>query len=183
MVPTFLVVALDGGRVATPLLVMDKLLVVVFCFCMGTRGFIGLTCDVVALETTCFLGEIAFAVALDLTGRAVTTGFVTVVGRDVVAGRVAVGLVATVAVLVVAVDRIDLVAEMVVVRFAEATVGRVLVATSPREEVVTDGAFVTGIFEGAALGFATSEVGLGFHLETDGSRNRASPSSSDAGAE
>ena len=182
MVPTFLVVALDGGRVATPLLVVDKLLVVVFCFCMGTRGFIGLTCDVVALETTCFLGEIAFAVALDLTGRAVTTGFVTVVGRDLVAGRVAVGLVATVAVLVVAVDRIGLVAEMVVVRFAEATVGRVLVATSPRE-VVTDGAFVTGIFEGAALGFATSEVGLGFHLETDGSRNRASPSSSDAGAE
>ena len=77
MVPTFLVAALDGGRETTPPLVIDELLLVVFSFCMGTRGFIGLTWDVVALETTCFLGEIAFAVALDLTGRAVTAGFVT----------------------------------------------------------------------------------------------------------
>ena len=85
-------------------------------FCAGTRGFIGLTCEVVALETTCFLGEIAFAVALDLTGRAVTVGFVT--GRDTAVGRV------VMAVLTVVPDRVCLVTE-------EATAGRILVVPSP----------------------------------------------------
>jgi len=77
VVSAFLI-ALDGGRAATLLLVEDELPAVVFGFCMGIRGFIGLTRDVVALEMICFLGEIALAVALDLTGRAVTVGFVTV---------------------------------------------------------------------------------------------------------
>jgi hypothetical protein len=110
-VPATLVVALDGGREIAPLLVVVELFTVVLGFCMGTSGFMGLTCDVVALETTCFLGEIAFAVALDLTGRAVTTGFVTVVGREVVAGRVAVFLVVVVAVLTVVADRVGRVVE------------------------------------------------------------------------
>jgi len=122
VVPTFLAVTLDGGRETTTPLVVDELLLAVFGFCTGTRGFIGLTCDVVALETICFLGEIAFAVALDLTGRAVTAGFVT--GRDTVAGRVVVVLVGTVAVLVVVTDLGCLVTE-------GATVGRILVATRP----------------------------------------------------
>ena len=37
---------------------------------------------------TGFLGEIAFVVALDLTGRAVNVGFVTLVRRDAVVWRV-----------------------------------------------------------------------------------------------
>lgn len=119
--PTFLVVALDGGREATPLLVVDELFAVVFDFCAGTKGFIGLTCDIVAFETACFRGEIAFAVALDLTGRAVTTGLVTVVGREVV-GRVDMVLVVVVAVLTVVADRVGRVVEV------EATVSRGLVA-------------------------------------------------------
>ena len=144
MAPTFLVVALDGGRETIPPLVVDEFLLVVFGFCTGTRGFIGLTWDVVALETTCFLGEIAFAVALDLTGRAVTAGFVT--GRDTVAGRVIVFLVGTVVVLIVVPDRVCLVTE-------EVTAGRILVAPSPPEEALTGRTFVTGTFEVAALGF------------------------------
>jgi len=115
-VPAFLVVALDGGRESTPLLMVDELFVVAVGFCTGTRGFIGRTCDVVALERNCFLGEIAFAVALDLTGRAVTVGFVTVAGREVVVVRVVV-----VAVLSAVVDRAGRVVEM------DATVPRVLV--------------------------------------------------------
>lgn len=114
--PTFLVVALDGGRETTSLLV-------VFCFCTGTRGFIGLTCDVVALERNCFLGEIAFAVALDLTGRAVTVGFVMAVGREVEVVRVAVVLAVVVAVLTAVVDRVGRVVEV------DSTVPRVLAET------------------------------------------------------
>lgn len=121
VVPTFLVVVLDRGRETTPLLV-DELPFVALCFCAGTRGFIGLTSDVVVLETACFLGEIAFAVALDLTGRAVIEGFVTVVRR------VAVVLVVTVAARTVVADRVGLVAGVSAVRFVEATVGRTLVA-------------------------------------------------------
>ena len=158
-VPTFFVVALDGGRETGPLLVVDELFTVVLGFCTSASGFIGLTCDVIALETTCFLGEIAFAVALDLTGRAVTTGFVTVMGREVVAGRVAVVLVVVVAVLIE----------------VGATVSRVPVAASFREEALTGRAFVTGILEGAAADFG---VGFSFDLEVDGSRNRSSSSSS-----
>jgi len=124
VVPAFLVVALDGGRETTPLLVVDELFAVVFGFGTGTSGFIGLTCDVVVLETACFLGEIAFAVALDLTGRAVTTDFVTVVGREVTVGRVVAILVAVVVVLTVVTDRAMRVLEV------EATVSRVLVAGS-----------------------------------------------------
>ena len=124
--PTFLV-ALDGGRAATPLLVVNELPTVVFGFRSGIRGFIGLTCDIVALDMTCFLGEIAFAVALDLTGRAVTAGLVKAVGRDVVAGRVVAVLVVAVTVPTVPVDRVGLVFEVAVVREMEATVGRILV--------------------------------------------------------
>ena len=164
-VPTFLVVALDGGREATPLLVIDELFTAVLGFCAGTRGFIGLTCDVVALETTCFLGDIAFAVALDLTGRAVIAGFVIVVGREVVAGRVDVVLVVAVAVLTAVADRVSRAVEV------EATMSRVLVEASLWEEALTGGPFV---LEGAALGF---EVDFDFDL--DGSRNRSLPSSSD----
>ena len=171
-VPTFLLVALDGGRETTPLLVVDELFTVVFCFCTSDSGFMGLTCDVAALETTCFLGEIAFAVALDLTGRAVTTGFVTVMEREVVARRVAVVLVAVVAVLIVVVNRAGRVVE------AGATVFRVPIAASFREGALTGRVIVTGIFEGAALDFG---VGFSFDLEVDGSRNRSSPSSSDEG--
>lgn len=132
MTPTFLVVVLDGGRDTTPLLVADVLLVVVFGFCTGTRGFIGLTCDVVVLETTCFLGETAFAVAVDLTGRAVNVGFVT--GRGATIGRAVVVLVVNAAVPTVVADRVGLVAEKAVVRVLEATFGRILVVTAPREE-------------------------------------------------
>jgi len=126
VMPTFLV-ALDGGRAATPLLVVDELPTVVFGLRSGIRGFIGLTCDIVALDMTCFLGEIAFAVALDLTGRAVTAGLVKAVGRDVVAGRVVAVLVVAVTVPTVPVDRVGLVFEVAVVREMEATVGRILV--------------------------------------------------------
>ena len=168
MVPTFLVAVLDGGRETAPPLVVDELLLAVFGFCTGTRGFIGLTWDAVALGTTCFLGEIAFAVALDLTGRAVTAGFVT--GRDTVAGRVVAALVGTVAVLVVVPERVCLVVEEVIV-------GRILVVPSPWEEALTGRTFVTGIFEVAARGFTVTEVGFGFALEVDCSRNK--PSSSD----
>ena len=163
---------LDGGRETIPLLVMDELFAVVLGLCTGTSGFIGLTCDVVALETTCFLGEIAFAVALDLTGRAVTTGLVTVVEREVVAGRVAVALVVVVAVLAVVVDRVGRMVEV------EVAVPRVPVTASFREEVLTGRTFAPGIFEGATLDF---EVGFSFDLEVDGSRNKSSPSSSDEG--
>ena len=169
-VPTFLVVALDGGREIGPLLVVDELFTVVLGFCTSASGFIGLTCDVVVLGTACFLGEIAFAVALDLTGRAVTAGFVTVMGREVVAGRVAVVLVVVVAVLIVVTNRGGLVVEV------GATVSRVPVAASFREEALTGRAVVTGILEGAAADFG---VGFSFDLEVDGSRNRSSPSSSD----
>ena len=124
VVPAFLVVALDGGRETIPLLVADELFATVFGFCTGTSGFIGLTSDVVALETTCFLGEIAFAVALDLTGRAITTGFVTVVGREVIVGRVVAILVAVVVVLTAVTGRVVRVVEV------EATMSRVLVAGS-----------------------------------------------------
>ena len=48
----------------------------------------------VALETTCFLGEIAFTVALDLTVRAVSAGFVVFVERGAVVCRVFVVVVA-----------------------------------------------------------------------------------------
>ena len=89
-------------------------------FCTGTKSFIGLTCDIVAFETACFRGEIAFAVALDLAGRAVTTGLVTVVGREAV-GRVDIVLVVAVAVLAVVADRVGRVVEV------EATVSRSLV--------------------------------------------------------
>ena len=157
-VPTFLAVALDGGRETAPLLVVDELFVVVLGFCTDTSGFMGLTCDVVALETICFLGEIAFAVALDLTGRAVTTGFVTVVRREAVAGRVAVVLVVVVAVLTVVADRVGRVVEV------EATVFRVPVTVSFRG-ALTGRAFLSGIFEGTALDF---EVGFSFDLEVDG---------------
>ena len=170
--PAFLVVALDGSRETVPLLVMDELFAVVLGFCTGNSGFMGLTCDVVALETTCFLGEIAFAVALDLTGRAVTTGFVTMVGREVVAGRVAVVLVVVVAVLTVVADRVGRVVEV------EVTVTRAPVAANFREEALTGRTFASGIFEGATLDF---EVGFSFDLEVDGSRNKSSPSSSDEG--
>jgi len=51
---------------------------------------------------TCFLGEIAFAVALDLTMRAVNAGFVKLVERDAVVGRVLVAVVE--AVLIVFAD-------------------------------------------------------------------------------
>jgi hypothetical protein len=129
VVPTLLVVALDGGREATPLLVVDEL-VVVFGFCTGIKDFIGLTCDVVALETTRFLGEIAFVVALDLTRRAVTAGLITVAGRIVVVGRAAAVLVVAVTAFIVVADRVGLVVEVVVVREVEATVGRILVAAS-----------------------------------------------------
>jgi len=129
VVPTFLV-ALDGGRAATPLLVVDELPTVVFGFCTDTRGFIGLTCDVVALDTTRFLGEIAFAVALDLTGRAVTAGFVTVVGRDAVVERVIAVLVVVVTVLIVLAGRVGLEFGAAVVREMEATVGRIPVVAS-----------------------------------------------------
>jgi len=177
---TFLVVAPDGCReTTTPLLVVDELPVVALGFCTGTRGFIGLTCDVAPLKTTCFLGEIAFAVALDLTGRAVTAGFVTVVGRDVVVGRVVVALVVVVAVLTIVAGRVGLVAEVAGVREVEPTAGRILAVTSPRE-VVTGRTFVTGIFEGTVLDFTVREVGFGFDLEVDGSRERTSPSPSDA---
>ena len=164
-VPTFLVVALDGGREIAPLLVVDELFTVVLGFCVGTSGFMGLTCDIVALETTCFLGEIAFAVAVDLTGRAVTTGFVMVEGREVVAGRVAI-------VLAVVADRVGRAVEV------EAAVLRVPVAITFREEALTDGVFICGIFEGVALDF---EAGFSFDLEVDGSKNRPSPSSSGEG--
>ena len=122
VVATFLVVALDGGLDTTPLLVVDEL-PVLFNFGTGTRGFIGRICDPAALETACFLGEIAFAVALDLTGRAIKVGFVTVVERDAVGGRI-------VAVLIVSADRLGFAVEVVFVRAVEATVGRVLEATS-----------------------------------------------------
>lgn len=171
-VPTFLVVALDGGRETVPLLVVDELFTAVLGFCASVSGFMGLTCDVVALEMTCFLGEIAFAVAPDLTGRAVTTGFVTATGREVVAGRVAVFLVVVVAILTVVAGRGGLVVEV------GATVSRVPMAASFREEALTGRAVVTGIFEGAALNLG---VGFSFDLEVDGSRNRSSPSSSDEG--
>ena len=118
MVPAFLIVALDGGRETTALLMVDELFTAALGFCTGTSGFIGLTCDVAVLETICFLGEIAFAVALDLTGRAVTMGFVTVVEREVVVGRV------VVVVLTAVTDRAVRVAE------AGATVSRILVAGS-----------------------------------------------------
>jgi len=119
-VPTFLVVAPDEGRETTPLLVADELFVVVFGFCTDTRGFIGLTCDVVALEENCFLGEIAFVVALDLTGRAATVGFLTVVGREVVVIRV---VVIPVIVLAAVADRAGRVVEV------DAIVLRVLAET------------------------------------------------------
>ena len=122
-VPTCLVVALDGGRETTPLLVVDELFVVMFGFCTDTRGFIGLTCDVVALEGNCFLGEIAFVVALDLTGRAATVGFVTVVGREVVVIRVVVVPVIVLAVLAAVADRAGRVVEV------DAIVLRVLAET------------------------------------------------------
>ena len=87
VIPAFFA-AQDGGLDATPPLVVDELPAVEFDFCTGIRGFIGWIRDVVALETTCFLGEMAFAVALDLTGREVNASFVTAVVRDVVIGRV-----------------------------------------------------------------------------------------------
>jgi hypothetical protein len=130
VVPTFLVAALDGGRDATPLLVVDELAVAVFGFCTGIRDFIGLTCDVIVLETTRFLGEIAFVVALDLTGRAVTAGLIIVAGRIVVVGRAVAVLVVAVTVFIVVADRDGLVVEVVVVREVEAAVGRILVAAS-----------------------------------------------------
>ena len=95
VVTAFLVVALDGGLDGSPILVVDEVPVVVFAFCRGIRGCIGLTRDVTTLEATCFLGEIAFVVALDLTGRAVNAGFVTVIERTAVLGRVAVVVVLT----------------------------------------------------------------------------------------
>ena len=168
VVPIFLVVAVDEDRETTPPLAVDELLLVMFGLWTGTRGFIGLTLDVVALETVCFLGEIAFAVALDLTGRAVTAGFVT--GRDKVAGRVVVVLIGAVVALIVVPGRVGLVTEAV-------TAGRIL--ASPWEEVLTGRTFVTGIFEVAALGFTVPEVGPGFPLEVCGSRNK--PSSPDVG--
>lgn len=122
-VPIFLVVALDGGRETTPPLVVDELFVVAFGFCTGTRGLIGLTCDVVALEENCFLGEIAFVVALDLTGRAVTVGFVTVVGREVAVIREVVVPVIVLAVLAAVADRTGRVVEV------DAIVLRVLAET------------------------------------------------------
>ena len=102
---------------------VDELFVVAFGFCTGTRGFIGLTCDVVAFGRNCFLGEIAFAVAPDLTGRAITVGFVMVVGREVVVVRAATVPVAVVAVLIAVVDRAGRVVE------ADGTVPRGLVET------------------------------------------------------
>jgi len=181
VVPTFLIVALDGGRGTTPLLVTDELPAIVFGFCKGTRGFIGLTCDVVVLETTRFLGEIAFAVALDLTGRAVTMGFTTVVGRDVVVGRTIVVLVLAATVLIAVAGRVDLAVEVVVVREVEASAGRILVAAGLWEEALTGWTFAVGIFEGVALDPAVPKVGFGLNLEAGGSRNRSSPSSSDEG--
>lgn len=171
VVPIFLAAALDGGRETTPLLV-DKFPITVLFFCSGARGFIGLTWDIVILGMVFFLGEIAFAVALDLTGREVAAGF------GMVVGRVTVVLVVTVGALAV-----DLVADVVVVRFAEAIVGLILVVVSLWEEAVTGRAFVTGIFEGVTLGFTVTGVGFDFSLEVDGSRNRASPSSSGVGTE
>lgn len=181
VVPTFLVVALDGGRGATPLLVVDELPAVVFGFWADTRGFIGLTCDVVPLETVRFLGEIAFAVPLDLTGRAVTTVFITVVGRDAAVGRAVVVLVVAVAVLIVVAGRVGLAVAVVAVPEVEATVGRVLVAAGLWEEALIGWTFVAGILEGAALDLAVPKVGFGFNLEAGGSRNRSSASSSDEG--
>lgn len=120
-VPAFLVAALDGGLDIIPLLVVDELFVVVLGFCADTRGLIGLTWDVVTLETDCFLGETAFAFALDLTGRAVTAGFATVAGREVVVVRVDAVLVVVVAILTVGADRVGRLVEV------ETTVPRVLV--------------------------------------------------------